>query len=115
MVNCKDPVKLTFMNDNHAGPELCRLDQHLDSFLSNSLLVVSSLFRQLQRGSRDPLSAFALLMSGIKTAPEHSPRDALDADHQGGQTHVNLLLLTHIEHLVEGFDKDLPQFFVNLF
>ena len=106
MVNCKDPVKLTFMNDNHAGPELCRLDQHLDSFLSNSLLVVSSLFRQLQRGSRDPLSAFALLMSGIKTAPEHSPRDALDTDHQGGQTHIHLFPLAHVKHFAEGPDQD---------
>jgi hypothetical protein len=49
MVNCKYPVKLTFMNDNHAGSELCRLDQHLDSFLSSPLAVVSSLSRWLQR------------------------------------------------------------------
>jgi hypothetical protein len=77
MVNCKYPVKLTFMNDDHAGSELCRLDQHLDSFLSNSFHVVNSLSRQLQRAFR----VDSLRTSGIKTTPEHSPRDPIDTDH----------------------------------
>ena len=102
MVNCKYPVKLTFMNDNHAGPELCRLDQHLDSFLSNSFHVVSSLSGQLQRA----FCMDSLRTSGIKTAPEHRPRDTIDTDHQGSQTHIHLFPLAHMKHLVKGPDQD---------
>src|SRR5215472_14663820 len=102
MVNCKYPVKLAFMNDNHPGPELRRLDQHLGSFLSN-LMLVSSLCPPLQRTN---LAAFASLTSRIKAAPKHRPCDAIDTDHQSSQTHIHLFPLAHMKHLTEGPDQD---------
>jgi hypothetical protein len=90
------------MNDDHAGSELCRLDQHLDSFLR-----ILSLLLAVYLGSFNALRLpFALHASGVKTAPEHRSLDPLDTDHQGGQSHVHLFPLAHIEHLAEGPDQD---------
>jgi hypothetical protein len=89
------------MNDNHARSELCRLDQHLDSFLTNLILLLA-----VYPGSFNALAVGIRAPSGVKTAPKHGACDPLDTDHQRSKSHIDFFFLAHIEHLVEGPNQD---------
>jgi hypothetical protein len=108
MVNGKYPVKLTFVNNNHARSELCRLNQHLGSFLNNVQLLVNSLSRRLQRARH------RLFTSSIETAPKHGARDAIDTQHQRSHSHIHLLFLAHMKDFVKSPDQDVSQFLIYL-
>src|SRR5262245_35329364 len=49
----------------------------------------------------------------IEATPQHRPSDAIDADHERGQAHVDVVLAAHVEHLMKSFDENISELVVD--